>query len=112
MNNTTPCSQHGVVTEGTVFPLSSTVSDKGDREDTCPELKLTKRQKEGVGGDTDAVPDGGNRQQGNKLAETITYIDRPGGWLLLAGCRVGPEHSPTFQGWMGLSLRTKLILEV
>jgi len=51
-------------------------------------------------------------QQGNKLAETITYSDRPGGAVLLAGRRVGSERSPSCLGWMGHSLGTKLILGV
>lgn len=58
------------------------------------------------------MPDGRNTQRGNKLAETITYSDRPRGAVLLAGRRVGPEHSPSYLGWMGLSLGTKLILGV
>lgn len=58
------------------------------------------------------VPDGRNTQQGNKLAETITYSDRPGGAVLLAGRRVGPERGPSDPGWMGLSPGTKLILGV
>lgn len=32
--------------------------------------------------------------------------------MLLAGRRVGPEHGPSYLGWMGLSLGTKLILEL
>lgn len=90
------------------------MSDGSDSEDTCPEPPLTERETEKnrrqrEGG---ALPDGRNTQQGNKLAETITYSDRPGGAVLLAGRRVGPEHGPSYLGWMGLSLRTKLILGV
>lgn len=72
------------------------MNDEGDREDTCPETPLTERLREGVGGEADTMPDGRNTQQGNKLAETITYSDRPGGLALLAGCREGPEHSLTY----------------
>lgn len=70
-------------------------------------------EKEGEKGrERGALPDGKNTQRGNKLAETITYSDRPGGAVLLAGRRVGPEHGPPYLGWMGLSLGTKLILGV
>lgn len=58
------------------------------------------------------MPDGRNTQEGNKLAETITYSDRPGVAVLLAGRRAGPEHGPSHLGWMVLSLGTKLILGV
>ena len=89
------------------------MSDGSDREDTCPEPPLTKterkKEKWREGG---TLPDGRNTQQGNKLAETITYSDRLGGAVLLAGRRVGPEHGPSYLGWMGLSLGTKLILGV
>lgn len=58
------------------------------------------------------MPDSRNTQGGNKVAETITYTDRPGGAVLLAGRRAGLEHGPSHLGWMGLSLGTKLILGV
>lgn len=81
------------------------MSDGSDREDTCPEPLLTERErKERSGGrEGGALPDGRNTQRANKLAETITYSDRPGGAVLLAGRRVGPEHGPSYLGWMGLS---------
>lgn len=75
-------------------------------------LTESERRWEGGRGEEGAVPDGRNTQQGNKLAETITYSDRPGGAALLAGRRVGPGHGPSRPRWMGLSLRTKLILGV
>lgn len=46
------------------------------------------------------VPDGRNPQQGNKLAETITYSDRLGVGVLLAGCRWGPRRGPARPRWM------------
>lgn len=45
-------------------------------------------------------PDGRNTQQGNKLAETITYSDRPGGGVLLAGRRCDPRRGPPCPRWM------------
>lgn len=71
-----------------------------------------KRKEERGGGREGALLTGETHQQGNKLAETITYSDRPGGAVLLAGRGVGPEHGPPYLGWMGLSPGTKLILGV
>ncbi|KAK5873610.1 hypothetical protein PBY51_018636 [Eleginops maclovinus] len=58
------------------------------------------------------LADGRNTRRGNKLGETITYSDRPGGAVLLAARGVGPQRGPSYPRWMGLSLRTKLILGV
>lgn len=46
------------------------------------------------------VPDGRNTQQGNKLAEAITYSDRPGGAVLLAGRGLDPRPGPPRPRWM------------